>query len=82
MGIVIGTHTEWLIVLCFRIELEFGNCGERKDETPGKTLEARSKDKKQQNTRPTSFPGPFPWQDSGNEVEHSPTHGNCQARQR
>lgn len=26
MEIIIGTYTEWLIVHCFRIELEFGNC--------------------------------------------------------
>ena len=26
MAIIIGTHTEWLTVLCLRIELEFGNC--------------------------------------------------------
>ena len=26
MVIIIRTHTEWLTVLCFRIELEFGNC--------------------------------------------------------
>ena len=53
MGITVKS-TEWLLLHCFQIELEFGNvgfCGERKTVIPGEN--SRNRDENQKQTQPT-----------------------------